>query len=214
MRLLETVSDLHDFSAIESGDLPVEQSLFDVGDLLRETVASFEDHPALERLSIELDMPGNAAPLLTDPVRLRQALTQVIANALAFTRDGWIRVSLRVDGERRTPVAIDIEDSGIGIEPERQSLLFAPFDTAVRGTNASIRCQTGTGMGLACARAICEMIGCALTLPYSAPGAGSTFRITLPVPSRSALLAGAFPAPVTSPDCGNADPGRKVISLV
>lgn len=212
MRLLETVSDLHDFSAIESGDLPVEQSLIEVSALLRETVASFADHPALERISIELALPTDAAPVLTDPVRLRQALTHVIANALAFTLDGWISVSLRVEGEHRTPVAIDIEDSGVGIEPERQTLLFAPFHPSARKSNAGMHGADGTGLGLACARALCEMIGCALTLPFSAPGSGSSFKYTLPVASRSARLAGAFPVPVADSDAGNADQGRKVIS--
>lgn len=201
-RLLETVSDLHDFSAIESGDIPVEQSIVDVRDVIRDTVAAFGDHPGLVDTPLRVVTPEAPAALLTDPIRLRQALTHLVGNALAFTREGQVTITLTVEGERQTPVAIDVQDTGAGIEPERHARLFAPFEPG--GAHPiSGRRPAGTGLGLAMSRALCEMIGCTLTLVRSEIGAGSTFRIGLPVPSRAAQLAGAFPVPANGPSAGN-----------
>ncbi len=200
MRLLETVSDLHDFSAIESGDLVVDQSLTDVRAVIGETVASFGDHPSLSTTSIVVDLPELAGPLLTDPVRLRQALTHLLGNALAYSRHGQVKVSLIVDGDERRPIAIDVKDAGPGIDPDRQPRIFLPFEPDFSQARPTVRRSAGTGLGLALARAMCEMIGCSLTLAKSEPGAGSTFRIGLPVPSRAARLAGEFlvPSPVST----------------
>lgn len=194
LRLLETVADLHDFSAIEMGSLDIEPLVVDVRDVLRETVAAFSDHPRLTYTPIELVIPETAALLLTDPARLRQALTHLIANAINHTGDGWISVTLRMDDAGITPVAIDVEDSGVGIAADRQLLLFSPFEL---GASCAIEARSdhGTGLGLATTRALCESMGCALSLAWSEPTAGSTFRLLLPAPSRAARLAGAFPMP-------------------
>jgi PAS domain S-box-containing protein len=194
LRLLKTISDLHDFSAIEMGALDIEQVVVDVRDVLRDTVAAFSDHPRLTQTPIELVIPATEAPLLTDPTRLRQALTHLIANALNHTADGWISVTLRMDDAGITPVAIDVEDSGTGIARDRQLSLFEPFEL---GASCAIdaRSDHGTGLGLATTRALCESMGCALSLAWSEPSAGSTFRLTMPAPSRAARLAGAFPMP-------------------
>ncbi|MDZ7630559.1 MAG: PAS domain-containing sensor histidine kinase [Gemmatimonadaceae bacterium] len=202
-RLLETVSDLHDFSAIETGDIAVAQSLVDVRDVIRETVASFADHPGLVDTPLRLHVPEAVAPMLTDPVRLRQALTHLIGNALAFTPVGHVTVSLVVDGERQAPVAIDVQDTGDGIDAERHRRLFSPFEPSTPHPNTGRRRSAGTGLGLALARGICEMIGCTLSLVQSEVGVGSTFRIGLPVPSRAAQLAAEFPAPTNVQPTGD-----------
>lgn len=213
IRLLETVSDLHDFSAIETGDLLIEQTLVDVRDVIRDTVASFADHPGLADTPIEVALPDPVAPLLIDAVRLRQVLTHLLANALACTRDGWINVELVLDGDGRTPVAIEVEDSGPGIDEGHQLSLFSPFDPNARRAESGAEARSGTGLRLACARALCETIGGSLALVYSEPNAGSTFRITLPASSRAARLAGGFPVPAGESPSGNTEQGSKVIPL-
>ncbi len=194
LRLLETVSDLHDFSAIEMGSLDIDLLVVDLRDVLRETVAAFSDHPRRTHPPIELVIPETAAPLLTDPARLRQALTHLIANAIKHTGDGWISVTLRMDDTGSTPLAIDVEDSGTGIAADRQLSLFSPFELAA-SVAIDARADHRTGLGLATTRALCESMGCTLSLAWSEPEAGSTFRLSLPAPSRAARLAGAFPMP-------------------
>jgi signal transduction histidine kinase len=199
-RLLETVSDLHDFSAIDMGLLQVEQTLVDVRDLLQQAVLAFADHPQLTRTPIELVVPESTAPLLTDPSRLREVVTHLIANALDHTGDGWVCVTLQADESDGTPVAILVDDSGVGIAAERQLSLFAPFDR-IPSTAAIDQRHPGTGLGLARARALAESIGCTLSLAWSEAGAGASFSLALPLASRAARLAGVYPPrPTTDVD--------------
>lgn len=192
-RLLETVSDLHDFSAIECGELAVEQSLIDVGQLIRESVVAFADHPAIVDTPLRVCVPDTAVALLTDPVRLRQALTHLLANALSCSRRGPITITLTVDDAGQTPLAIDVHDAGPRIDAEQERRLFAPFESAAADAEWTAHRSTGTGLGLALSRALCEMIGCSLSVVRAETGPGETFRISLPIPSGAAQLAAAYP---------------------
>ncbi|MBC7840944.1 MAG: PAS domain S-box protein [Gemmatimonadaceae bacterium] len=191
--LLGTVSDLQDYTRIDAGEMPVRQALVDARDLIRESVEAFSEHPQHRHLTVELALPDDAAPILVDPLRLRQALSHLIANALAFTESGQVTIGLLVTGDCHQPVAIDVSDTGHGIADEAQDSVFAPFAPSARTASSSIAVGRGTGLGLALARAMCEMVGCTLTLLRSEAGTGSTFRITLPAPSRAARLAAEFP---------------------
>ncbi len=197
MRLLETVSDLHDFSAIDMGTMRVEQQLVDVHAVLRETVAAFDDHPRLAHTPITLLLPDNAVTIVSDAARLREVLTHLIANALEHTVEGVVRVTLSLDAGDGTPLTIDVSDSGIGIDPDRQLFLFTPFSSGPESAPGSDH-ERGTGLGLARAQALAHGMGCELTLASSEPGVGSSFRLSLPVPSRAARLAGAFPMPTNT----------------
>jgi PAS domain S-box-containing protein len=190
-RLLETVSDLHDFSAIEAGDVAVDQSLVDVHALMHETIVAFADHPGIVDTPLRLHLPEAAAPLLTDRLRLRQALTQLIGHTLSVSRDEPISVTLSVDGGRHSPIAIEVEYTDHSTAELRDARLFAPFQPGPSRSHTGR--SAGTGVGLALTRAICEMIGCTLSLEDAAPGVRRRFRIGLPVPSPSAELAAAFP---------------------
>lgn len=188
-RMLFTISDLQDYTRIENGELAITPRPVDLGLVIRHTVASFGTHPTLPRTPITVELAPDAAQVhvLTDAGRLRHALTHLIANALDFTVSGTIVVRL-LAGDRGVPLAIEVEDTGIGIPRSRHDRLFAPFEAAAAPTIVERR-TAGTGLGLALARSLCEMIGCTLTLVRSAEGIGTTFRITLPVRSRSAELA-------------------------
>jgi len=199
-RLLETVSDLHDFSAIESGDVVVDQSLVDVRALIHETIEAFADHPRLVDTPLHVHLPEAAAPLLTDRLRLRQALTQLVAHALAVTRGGPINVLLSVSGERHSPIAIDVEYPDSAAAAQRPGMLFAPFEHGPQRIDTGR--QAGAGVGLALTRAICDMIGCTLSLEEPSLGSNSRFRIGLPVPSMAAQLAATFPIQSGNPADG------------
>jgi PAS domain S-box-containing protein len=97
--LLGTISDLHDYTQIEAGEMAVMQTLTDVRDVVRTTVDSFCDHPLRTRGAIALTLPDAAAPVLTDPSRLRQALSHLVASALSQSIDGLVTVTMRVDAD-------------------------------------------------------------------------------------------------------------------
>ena len=186
-QMLFTISDVQDYVRIENGELAITPRPVDLGLVIRHTVASFGTHPTLPRTPITIELPPDAAHVLTDEGRLRHALTHLIANALDFTATGTIVVRL-LASDRGVPLAIEVEDTGPGIPPGRHDRLFRPFEVAEPRAVVERR-TSGTGLGLALAQSLCEMIGCMLTLVRSAEGSGSTFRITLPVRSRSAELA-------------------------
>ena len=210
-QLLGTVSDLHDYLRIEAGEMPVRQELVDARALIRETVSAFAERAARLRTAITVSLPETAAAILTDPQRLRQALSHLIANALDVSGDGCVAVTLQVDDARGQPVAIDVQDSSAGIAESLQDSVFYPFRIPTHPTTSTARATGNTGLGLSVARAICEMVGCSLSLAQSSGIPGSTFRITLPLVSQAAALAAQY---VVSPDNpgGNANDGRKVIS--
>ena len=212
-QLLETVSDLHDCLRIESGELPVEQSLFDPVELVRETANAFANHPARVRTTIALELPACATPILTDRQRLRQALSQLVSNALDASGDGGVTITLHVDRDDCRPVAIDVRDTGSTVHGTEQAAVFAAFPISANPTSSAVRAAGTSGLGLSVTRAMCETIGCALSLAAPVAASGSTFRITLPVPSRGAALAARFLVPAAA-SSGNANEGSKVISSV
>ena len=190
--LLSTVSDLYDVLRIEAGEMPVHQQRVDARDLVRESVAAFADHPATAGGRIVLALPDDAAPILTDALRLRQALSHLIAHALSATGSGGVVVALHTEGPHSQPVAIDVHDGGDGIAESLQSTVFEPFELTAPITNSAISACTPTGLGLALARAMCEMVGCSLSLSPASSRRGAAFRITLPLASRAAELAAKF----------------------
>ena len=212
-QLLGTVSDLHDYLRIDAGEMSVHQALVDARELIRETVSAFAERSARSRTAITVRLPEAAAPILTDPQRLRQALSHLVANALDVSGDGCVTVTLHVDDARGQPVAIDVQDSSAGITESLQDSVFYPFRIPTYPTPSAVRATGTTGLGLSVARAICEMLGCSLSLAQSSGIAGATFRITLPLVSRAAALAAQY---LVSPDesGGNVTEGRKVISSV
>ena len=212
--LLGTVSDLHDYTQIEAGELAVIQTLTDVRDLVRTTVDAFCDHPLRTRGRLTLTMPEAAAPVLTDAARLRQALSHLVADALSQSTDGGVTVTLRVDGRNDRPVAIDVQHSSEPSDGTQTDASFVPFEPAEYRASSSIRTGSGTGLGLALARVMCEMIGCTLSLSRPRSEHGATFRIGLPAPSRAALLAAEFLLPNTTLVSGNATQGQDSVASV
>jgi two-component system sensor histidine kinase/response regulator len=135
-------------------------------------------------LPVEVTVAPDTPPqILSDPVRLRQILFNVVGNAIKFTEVG--RVDVRVGRlparpEEGTPemVMVDVGDTGVGIADDDQPQLFQPFARA-RGT---ARPAEGHGLGLAVSRRLAQALGGNLVLVSSAPGRGSTFRLTVPAP--------------------------------
>ncbi len=208
-----TVSDVTEYTRIEAGEVAVHQAPCDVGALIRETVSAFELHPRVTGVPIELQLPTAAHPSLADRARLRQALTHLLAHALASGGDAPVAVRLRTDDASGVPICIEIDRPGPSSDPGDPDELFVPFRSPRPSPGDRHQRLGGTGLGLSLTRAICEMIGCSLELVVIDGRAGSTFRITLPVSSRAAILAAAFPATEAADGDRNVTEGRKVIPL-
>ena len=177
--LLALVDDVLDFSRIESGKLTLRQTPFDlralVGDAVDLMAAVARDKPIVLDCSMPAELPER---LVGDPVRLRQLLVNLLNNAIKFTDRGRVdvEVSLRgVDRDGALRLRFDVHDTGIGIAPEHLSSVFDAFTQADASTT---RRHGGSGIGLAIARELVDLMGGSLGVD-SRPGMGSTFWFEL-----------------------------------
>ncbi len=173
MHLLDLVNDLLDLNRIEKGEMTVHLKDLDLGSLIAETVDHVEDWGLKENVKAHFVVPPDLDPIRADESRLRQVLRNLVGNAVKFTDEGSITV--RVDAEGSTVRRIEVEDTGIGVPPDRIETIFMAFE---QGDGAKTRAQQGTGLGLAISRALCDMMGMQLSME-SVLGEGSTFTITL-----------------------------------
>jgi signal transduction histidine kinase len=182
--VLSLLGDLLDLARLDVDKMSVATEPVSMHELLREVLASLEFEYRKKGLTVQIDAAPNALGALhTDRNRLRQVLVNLMANAIKFTETGGVVVSLRVtpltDADEWT---IDITDTGIGIAPTRHSSLFEPFEQA---DSSIAQTYGGTGLGLALSRRLAERLGGTLILLKSAPGQGTTFRLSLKGPSTS-----------------------------
>ena len=136
----------------------------------------------------------------------------MLGHTLAFSGDGQVRVRLVADDATKAPLAIEIENTASQCDPTHQLEHCMPYG---RGRPpATVRpTDSGTGLGLALTRALCDMIGCRLELVSLGLGSGSACRITPPTMSRNATLAGTYPIAAEFARTGNMTDGEKVIPL-
>ncbi|MFO1502797.1 MAG: HAMP domain-containing protein [Steroidobacteraceae bacterium] len=210
--LLNLISDILDLSKIESGTVTVESE-----DLLfthlRETVErNFRHEAEARKLSFVTDFSeGIGRHITTDSKRLMQVLKNLLSNAFKFTSQGGVtlRVGLASGGWSldhpvlsQSPAVIEfaVTDTGIGIAPEKQRIIFEAFQQADAGTS---RKYGGTGLGLAISRELAHLLGGELRL-VSAPGLGSTFTLFLP----ATYMGSAYRTPPQAPAADAADSGR------
>jgi len=173
------VNDILDFAALGAGKVSIEHRGFTLG----EVFAALETdlRPQAQAKGLEFAVRAGpellARPLAGDPQRLGQALRHLIDNALKFTRDGGVTLSAEAtcQEERSCTFRLSVADTGIGIAPEDQGHLFAPFVQAEAPLTKTYR---GTGLGLAITRALAEAMGGSVEV-RSAPGQGSVFTLCL-----------------------------------
>jgi PAS domain S-box-containing protein len=177
--LLGVINDLLDFSKIEAGKVALDVAPFSLRATLGDTMHALAMRAHRQGLELISSVhPSVPDTLVGDPGRLRQILVNLVGNAIKFTASGEVEVRIgpRAPEPGRPGVAVDFEvrDTGIGIPPEKQAMIFRAFEQEDMSTT---RKYGGTGLGLTIAAQLVAMMGGQIALE-SDPGKGSTFRFT------------------------------------
>lgn len=190
--LLGILNDLLDLSKAEAGKLELETIAFDLREIASRVHDLWADAASAKgvRLSLEIDLPGDWW-VMGDPTRLRQILLNLVSNALKFTADGEVRLSITkvgVEGDADL-IRFDVCDTGIGMTQTQLRKLFQPF---VQADQSTTREFGGTGLGLSICQSLAGLMGSSV-IADSKPGEGSRFHFTLRLPPAEA-------APSEEPD--------------
>jgi len=179
--LLSIVNNILDYNKIEEGKVNFEHIPMDLGAIASNIVAGLKS--AADEKGIVLQFETDGRPdrmLIGDPTRTGQVINNLVHNAIKFTKEGFVRLSITADSlaPDTATVTIKVQDTGIGIPKEKQSLIFDRFTQADSSTSRS---YGGTGLGLAISKKILELQGVVLQL-QSEPGKGSCFYFTQAFP--------------------------------
>jgi PAS domain S-box-containing protein len=197
--LLALIEEILDFSKIEAGRLDLAARVFDLPALVEETIELIAPRAQAKSLEIASYVEDGLPRWVTgDPVRLRQVLLNLAGNAIKFTEQGGVALIVE-PGRRPDDVRFLVRDTGIGIAPDEQDRIFLEFEQADSGAGRKFG---GTGLGLAISKRIVDRMGGSIAVD-SAPGAGSTFRVSIPLP-RSGAAAAVSPD-IARPDLAGSD---------
>ena len=174
--LLLIINDILDFSKIEAGRLVLETLDFNPRLVVEDVVSLLSDQAHRKGLVLTTDIDPNLTPVINgDANRLRQILLNLVGNALKFTEQGLVNISVYNHHQQAHTLDFRIADTGIGIKPEVQPLLFQPF---IQADSSHARRFGGTGLGLAIVKQLVELMGGQISV-YSELGQGSVFSFSL-----------------------------------
>jgi two-component system sensor histidine kinase/response regulator len=196
-QLMLVINDVLDIAKIEANQLSLEPIPFDLKEATRDVIETFLMPAQAKNLELLLRVaPGIDSRVIGDPGRFRQILTNLIGNALKFTKEGYVYVQVEPLSRRAGQLgfAISVTDTGIGIPPEKRALIFERFRQADTSTT---RQYGGTGLGLAITHELVSLMGGAITID-SVPGLGSTFKLELTFPQDTTPAPAVHPLPDTS----------------
>lgn len=176
--LLALINDILDFSKIEAKKLTVERVEFSLKGVLLEIDSMMRPMALKKNLAFEvLQCDGLPEIINSDPMRIRQCLTNLISNAVKFTSEGHVHVTVSTDSrENQDFIVFDVEDTGIGIKEGTLETIFMEFNQA---DNSMTRKYGGTGLGLTITKRLAELMGGSLCVA-SEPDKGSTFTMAIP----------------------------------
>ena len=203
--LLTVLDDVLDLARIDAGKMVVHDRPFELATAIKGTLALFElqaQQRGLDlRVSLSAELPKE---LVGDPDRIRQLLVNLMSNAMKFTHDGF--VELRVFPNQQT-LRVEVEDTGIGIEPARLNGLWDAFEQV---DNSSSRRYEGTGLGLNIVKRLVELMGGRVGAE-STPDHGSTFWFELPL-RIAEISESTLDIPQRIPEVGEATGGRILVA--
>ncbi|WP_298596725.1 ATP-binding protein [Zoogloea sp.] len=182
--LLHLLNDILDFSRMEAGSLQLESLVFNLREIVVQTVAMFVPMARKKGLVLSFEIDPEMPDLFRgDAHRMRQVLNNLLSNAIKFTEHGAVLVSCRQDkADGAAPVVLEVRDTGIGIGPEALHTIFDPFRQA---DNSTSRRYGGSGLGLAIVRDLVGLMGGQVSAG-SQVGSGSVFTLRLPLPPAEA----------------------------
>jgi len=187
--LLTLINDILDIAKVEAGKLEMAPQAVPLAQLAESLRMTFAPLAADRKLAFHLDLqPGAPATLVTDRQRVEQILKNLLSNAMKFTERGHVTLTIAAGEEGGACFAV--ADSGIGIAPDQQALIFEAFQQA-DGTTS--RRYGGTGLGLSISRDLTRLLGGTLRV-QSTPGQGSTFTLALPADLDRPLADAEAPA--------------------
>ena len=189
------LSDILDTAKIESGQLTIEPAPFHLADIVRETAALWRPKAEEKGVALVIEIAETAERrVYGDAVRIRQILTNLVSNALKFTAEGEVRLSVEDADDDR--VRFTVTDTGVGFEPDQKARIFGRFHQA---DGSITRRFGGTGLGLTISRELAELMGGTLDCD-SQPGVGSRFWFEAPLPLAEAAQAGDAAVPESGSD--------------
>ncbi|WP_327081800.1 response regulator [Polaromonas sp. CG_9.5] len=196
--LLDLINDILDISKVEAGKLELLPETLPLASLVESIKNTFEPIARQKALVFEMAIdPDAPAAIVTDRQRVEQILKNLLSNAIKFTEHGAIR--LRVSAQPNGGVALAVQDSGIGIAPEQQAIIFEAFRQA-DGTTS--RRYGGTGLGLSISRDLGALLGGSISV-HSTPHQGSIFTLYLPAtlaePASDTEANAPAPTPTLTP---------------
>jgi two-component system, sensor histidine kinase and response regulator len=208
-QLLTIIDDLLEISKLESGKLDIERSQFSPRDMALEVSSLLHVRAEEKCLKLAVEFHSVIPPTIaSDPLRLRQILLNLVGNAIKFTDVGEVRLSVKMLAEDASPpaqIAFEVIDSGVGMSPEQLQNLFDCFHQVDMSAKRRFR---GAGLGLAISMRLARMLGGNLSVT-STPGAGSTFRLVLPI--GQPVHPVALPASDTAPTAAHSPIGTPAL---
>lgn len=201
--LVSIINDILDLSKLEAGRMTLERAPCNAMVTLRDVVDLYVPRGANKGLRVEL-VQETPIPetITTDPTRFRQAVMNLVSNAVKFTERGSVRVGVAAEGEPGSEcLVVRVIDTGIGLSEAQAACLFQPF---VQADDSTTRRFGGTGLGLSITRRLAQMLGGDVTVT-STPGQGSTFTLRV----SAAPCSGMLPAPQGPSDRSQAPDGHR-----
>ena len=210
--LLTVINDILDFSKIEAGHLALECIPFRPGQVVDEVIALFNPMAQSKGLRLTSTIPRDVPTSVAgDPARLRQILANLIANAVKFTEQGEVTLTLECTPgtDRRPLLSFHVRDTGIGIPPDRLPDLFKPF---VQADTSITRRFGGSGLGLVISQRLAELMGGDITVSstqgHQSAGTGTTFTVRIQLPVVDSPITDRLVTKLSS------DPGRQARILL
>lgn len=193
-RLLNTLNHILDLSRIEAEKIDIKWRLVDANSLLKSVAKLYRAVAAKKGLSLELILPTDKILLETDMSLLEHILNELVNNAIKYTDQGKVLLTLSEDGPSGSEVCIKVKDTGIGISPSQQTVVFDAFR---QGSEGFERSYEGSGLGLTIAHKYTQLLGASICL-NSETGKGSEFCVCFP--ARMSVKADQLPSEAKLPD--------------